>query len=106
MNQYQTQAKRTAPVSPSRRNDLANYALGLAGEAGEVGDIIKKHLFHGHPLDRENLKDELGDVLWYLSNLANSVDISLQDIADHNIEKLYARYPEGFSEERSINREE
>lgn len=105
MNQYQNQAKRTAPVSPSQRNDLANYALGLAGEAGEVGDIIKKHLFHDHPLDREALKDELGDVLWYLSNLANSVDMSLQDIAAHNIDKLYNRYPDGFDSEKSINRE-
>lgn len=106
MNQYQSEAKRTASRSKLKKDHLMNYTLGLSGEAGEVADIVKKHLFHGHPLDEKALKDELGDVLWYLANLASSAGINLQDIADHNIQKLYARYPDGFSEERSINRED
>ena len=110
INQYQQDAKRTARhtyssnFSVPRRSDLANYTLGLTGESGEVGDIIKKHLFHGHPLDRDALKNELGDIMWYIANLATVLNMDLSDITDGNIQKLYERYPEGFSEKASLNR--
>lgn len=79
---------------------------GLTGEAGEVADLIKKHFGHGHVLDHDKLKKELGDVMWYLSQLAEQFDLNMEDIAEANITKLKARYPNGFSEEASINRKE
>jgi NTP pyrophosphatase (non-canonical NTP hydrolase) len=76
------------------------------GELGEVIDLLKKHLFHKHPLNKEKLKFELGDLLWYIATTATTAGIDLDDIAESNIAKLKARYPEGFSEEKSINRKE
>lgn len=82
----------------------AVFALGLAGEAGEVADYLKKVIGHGHDFDRETLVKELGDVLWYLAALAYQHQISLAEVAEANIEKLQKRYPEGFTAEHSINR--
>lgn len=79
-------------------------AMGLAGEAGEVVDLLKKHLYHGHSLDRDKLTKELGDCLWYLAVLAHLNGVDLADVAAANVVKLRARYPDGFSEERSRNR--
>lgn len=84
--------------------ELLNGALGLTGEAGEVADMIKKHIFHGHDLTAEELVKELGDVCWYLALLCTAIDVSLEDVMAQNIEKLKKRYPDGFSEAASINR--
>lgn len=84
--------------------ELLNGALGLTGEAGEVSDIIKKHIFHGHALNVAELVKELGDVCWYVSLLSYAVGYDLSEVMTRNIEKLKARYPEGFSETMSINR--
>ena len=84
---------------------LPILALGVAGEAGEVADIVKKAFGHGHPLDFEHLAEELGDLLWYVAALADAAGASLSDIANFNVEKLRRRYPDGFSTERSMNRE-
>ena len=85
---------------------LTNGALGLCGEAGEVGDLVKKHLFQGHELNREKIIDELGDVAWYIAETAYALGVDLETVLAGNIEKLKKRYPEGFSAERSIHREE
>lgn len=107
-NEYQELAERTANRGPedTAEKRFTNFAFGLAGETGEVIDCLKKHLFHGHPLDREKLKIELGDVMWYIATTATTAGIFLDDIAVGNIEKLRSRYPEGFSKENSINRKE
>ena len=68
-------------------------AMGLAGEAGEVCDMLKKHMLHGKPLDREELKKELGDVLWYLVHACNTFGIPLGEVMEGNVEKLVDRYP-------------
>ena len=102
---YQRLAART--MGPrTREQQLANVGLGLAGEAGEVADTLKKHLFHAHPLDRDALAKELGDCLWYVAGAATALGLSLGEIAAGNVEKLRRRYPDGFSEERSVNRVE
>lgn len=85
---------------------LINFGLGIGGEAGEVQDIIKKHLYHGHLLDKEKIKYELGDVLWYIARIARWADLTLEEVAQANIDKLKQRYPDGFSQEKSINRED
>ena len=86
--------------------ELLNGALGLTGESGEVADIIKKHIFHGHPLDTNSLYKELGDVCWYIALLCHALKIDMSDILTWNISKLKKRYPQGFSNEASINRKE
>lgn len=103
LNEYQMAAARTLAVAPpeGRALAVAVLALGLAGEAGEVADLLKKHLGHGHTLDRETLRDELGDCLWYLAGLASTHGMTLDDIARANVEKLERRYPGGFSHEAS-----
>lgn len=101
-NEYQKEALRTA--NPECKN-LSNVGLGLTGEAGEVADLIKKHLHHGHELNREHLAKELGDVAWYLAVGAHIIGYKLEDILQMNVNKLRARYPEGFDTERSQHRD-
>ena len=104
--EYQKAALRTAKTGPERsRNDrLANWALGLIGEAGEIAEEMKKHLYHEHELDHAALVKELGDVLWYLAVLAQEVGVELEEVAATNIAKLRRRYPNGFSAASSIRR--
>ena len=104
LNRYQNLANRSAGAGGEGDQRLVVSALGLAGEAGEFANLVKKMTAHGHPFDPESLKDELGDVLWYLAEAATAVGLNLEDIASQNVDKLIKRYPEGFSEEDSINR--
>ncbi|MFT4703928.1 MAG: NTP pyrophosphatase (non-canonical NTP hydrolase) [Bradymonadia bacterium] len=101
---YQSLAERTARTDRETSLRMSNAALGLAGEAGEAVEIVKKHLHHGHDLDRARLQKEVGDVLWYVAELCSVAGIALDDAASGNIEKLRARYPEGFEEARSQTR--
>lgn len=103
-NQYQKLASRTANLDESNQDMLANFALGLAGEAGKTVDLIKKYRFHGHPLEREELVKELGDVLWYASQIADLAMIDFDEVAESNISKLMKRYPDGFNSADSIKR--
>jgi NTP pyrophosphatase (non-canonical NTP hydrolase) len=98
---YQELASHTAG-----NHDMITYtALGLTGEAGEVANKTKKFLFHDHPYDRALFLEELGDVQWYLAMCAKAHNITLNELMTFNIAKLKKRYPEGFTSERSINRE-
>lgn len=103
-NEYQRAALRTA--NKDSKELILNGALGLAGESGEVADIVKKHLFQGHELNREKMIEELGDVLWYVAITAQGLQVDLDSVMKINIEKLKKRYPDGFDKEKSINREE
>ena len=105
VKEYRESAMVTVNRNLDKRDMLINGAMGLCGESGEVIDILKKHIFHGHELDREHLLEELGDVAWYLNEAAYALDSSLEEIFDRNIAKLKKRYPQGFDKERSINRE-
>jgi NTP pyrophosphatase (non-canonical NTP hydrolase) len=104
MNQYQVLAARTSGAGKEGERRQIVAALGLAGEAGEFANKIKKMVAHGHAITPDELAEELGDVLWYLAEAATACGLTLNDIAQMNVDKLTARYPEGFSEERSINR--
>lgn len=105
LDDYQELASRTWNPKNTDQDNLLNFALGLAGEAGEVIELIKKHVYHGQPLDETKLKKELGDVQWYLSGLAKVRNLKLSDVGEHNIAKLRARFPQGFSNERTVVRE-
>ena len=104
-NDYQQAALRTAPKDLPPDRLLLNGLMGLNGEAGEAIDILKKHLFQNHHLDCEHIARELGDVAWYLALTAYAMGYDLETILRMNIEKVQARYPNGFVSERSINRE-
>ena len=105
INEYQALAMTTLNPELSKKDVLINGVMGLCGESGEAIDIVKKHLHQGHPLDKEKLAKELGALAWYLAESAWALDIPLEDILQGNIDKLKKRFPEGFSTERSIQRE-
>ena len=103
-NDYQRQAMETLNPRLNRKDILINGVMGLCGESGEAIDIVKKHLHQGHPLDKEALAKELGDIAWYLAETAYALDMPLETILRDNLDKLKNRYPDGFSEARSLHR--
>ena len=105
INEYQKLAMTTLNPNLEKKDILINGVMGLCGESGEVIDIVKKHLAQGHELDKEKIIKELGDVAWYMAEIATVLDVELEDVLVQNIEKLKKRYPEGFSTEKSVNRE-
>lgn len=105
INEYQQLALRTLNPQLSEKDVLINGVMGLCGESGEVIDIVKKYLAQGHPLDKEKIVKELGDVAWYLAETAYAIGYPLEEILRMNIDKLKARYPDGFDPEKSMNRE-
>ncbi len=106
INEYQKLAMTTLNPDLDKKDVLINGVMGLCGESGEVIDIVKKHLAQGHELDKEKIIKELGDVAWYMAEIATVLDVELEDVFVQNIEKLKRRYPEGFSTEKSVNRTE
>jgi len=104
INEYQVLAMTTLNPALSRRDVMINSVMGLCGEAGEAIDIVKKWHAQGHPLDKERLVKELGDVAWYLAEAATALDVKLEDVLSANIEKLKKRYPDGFETEKSLVR--
>ena len=106
LNEYQRLAMTTLNPALSQKDILINGVMGLCGEAGETIDLVKKHLHQGHDLDKEAMKKELGDIAWYLAETAYALGCSLEEICQGNIDKLKKRFPEGFSVDASIHREE
>ena len=106
LNDYQKLAQRTSNPALSPDDHLMNGLLGLAGETGECCDLAKKCFYQDGRDIRESLKDELGDVLWYVVEAATAMGWTLEEIGQHNVDKLKRRYPQGFEAERSLHREE
>lgn len=103
-NEYQRLAMRTCNLF-SNRDDMMRHAIfGLSSEAGEVAGIFQKQ-YQGHEVDPEHVRKELGDCLWMIAEACTAYGFSLEDVMKANIEKLHARYPDGFDVERSINRD-
>jgi len=105
-DEYQYLAGRTSIEKPgfqlSDEETMISWnALGLAGEAGEVADLVKKGIYHQQGLDHQKLKKELGDVLWYVAALSKNLGFSMSDIMIANIEKLKARFPDGYDPKRT-----
>jgi NTP pyrophosphatase (non-canonical NTP hydrolase) len=105
---YREAVLRTCPKSDTqpRTEQLALGALGLSGEAGEVADLIKKHLFHGKAMPTDTLIKELGDVRWYLEYLLIVNSLTMEEVEAANVEKLRKRYPNGFNFEDANNRKD
>lgn len=81
-------------ITPEQAN-LLHMGVGVSGESGELLDAIKKHVIYQKPLDVENVKEELGDLLFYMSNLMQSVGLSFEEVLQHNVDKLSVRYSSG-----------
>ena len=105
LNEYQALAQRTSNRALDQKGHLFNGVLGLAGEAGECADLLKKHYYQDGRNFVDDLEDELGDVLWYVAESARALGLTLEEVAVRNVEKLKKRYPEGFEAERSLHRE-
>ena len=105
-NEYQKLAMRTCCIPYDQKRDMLMHAvLGLASEAGEVAGIFqKKH--QGHKVDPEHLKKELGDCLWMIAEACTALDWNMEDVMQLNIEKLKARYPDGFDTDHSLHRKD
>jgi NTP pyrophosphatase (non-canonical NTP hydrolase) len=102
--EYMKRIERTMNNDLTDKEKLVMLVLGMAGEIGELVDNVKKHIFHGHPLDIDDTKKELGDVEWYRNHFMKLLDIDPSEVRALNIAKLEKRYKEGFSEEASLKR--
>ena len=105
LREYQEKSKRTLNYDLTFEQLLSNMVFGIVGETGEVVDILKKHLYQGHDLDKDHIAEELGDIMFYIVNLCNLLNLDLQTIIEENYNKLLKRYPNGFEVKRSVNRE-
>lgn len=109
-NEYQKLAMRTCNLSNCKQSImfsdiLCHGVFGLASEAGEVAGLLQK-VYQGHKFDKEHMKKELGDCMWMIAEICTALDFSLDDVMQTNIDKLKARYPDGFDPEKSLHRKE
>lgn len=104
MNEYQHKAARTINKSLTAEQMRAHALHEIASEVGEIHGLYQKEL-QGHVFAVEKLQKEIGDLLWGIAELCEFYGFTLEEVARMNIAKLEKRYPEGFSEERSIHRE-
>lgn len=100
---YQYNAMRTAKPQ-NERDRLGHAVMGLADETGELAKAVKAHLYYGKALDKENVAEEIGDVLWFAQLAATAAGLGLGDIATANIEKLRQRYPHLYSDAAALAR--
>jgi NTP pyrophosphatase (non-canonical NTP hydrolase) len=84
---------------------LIHAGMGITTEAGEFMDALKKHTMYGRQIDTTNLKEELGDLMWYISLACDELGITLEEVMERNIAKLRKRYPEQFTEIDATNRD-
>lgn len=105
LSEYQKLSERTLPdYVGDLKNSISNYSMGLSGESGEVIDILKKSFHHEHTLDLNAVEEEIGDVLHYVAGIATMLGLSLDNIAQQNVDKLKKRFPNGFNAEDSRKR--
>ena len=104
-NEYQKLAARTINEMLPRTHKENHALFGMASEVGEIHGIYQKW-YQGHSIVDDDLKKELGDLLWFIAEFCTVNCWDLEEIMYMNIDKLKKRYPEGFSEEKSINRTE
>jgi len=105
INTYQAEAARTCAKIDGAIMDDLHMVLGMQTEAAEIADVYKKCIAYKKPLDFVNIKEEVGDLMWYVANLCNMNGWDLRDILETNIAKLAARYPDKFTEDSAINRD-
>lgn len=92
-------------ISNKQAARLVHALLGIGSESGELQDQLKRHLVYGKELDIVNLKEELGDLMWYCALALDEIGSSFDEVMAMNIAKLRARYPAGFTEDKALNRD-
>lgn len=102
---YQKKARRTQAKDLTDEEKLRHAVLGLAAESGEVAGIFQKK-YQGHPVDLGAVVEELGDCIWMISEICDTIGVPMEQVMEANIRKLEKRYPEGFEAERSLHRRE
>lgn len=105
LNEYQKLAGRTIDREMMPWEIQSHALHGMVAEIGELHGIYQK-VYQGHDADIDHLKKELGDLLWFVAEYCTGSDWNLEEIAQMNIDKLKARYPEGFEAEKSLHRKE
>ena len=102
---YRNEVLRNLNIPPlsltQEQTEILLGVVGLSGEAGEALEVVKKHIFHGKPLDREKLILELGDICWYLEESFNALGVTREEVEQKNTDKLRKRYPDGFKQEKA-----
>lgn len=92
-------------IQEEQKGKLLHASIGIAGESGELLDAVKKHLVYGKELDRANLEEELGDVLFFVAMACNSLGVTMEEVLSKNVQKLSKRYSSGsFSEQEAKER--
>lgn len=104
IEQYQKLAARTLPRLSSHEQDVTHMVYGMLTEIGELADAYKKHMAYGKHLDKVNILEELGDIMWYWAGLCTIEGLDPSEVLMTNIYKLAKRYPEKFDESNAINR--
>ena len=104
IEQYKKDSERTL-IDKGHELNLLHAAMGIGTEAGEILDAFKRKLFYGKPLDVVNVKEEIGDVMWYVAILLRELDLDFEEILQLNIDKLRARFPDKFTEDKALNRD-
>lgn len=102
---YQVLAERTINRNNTDASNLKHGIIGLSAEAGEVASLLQKY-YQGHPFDYNHLRSELGDCLWMIAEVCTMCGWDMSEIMAMNISKLKARYPNGFSAEKSLHRKD
>lgn len=104
-DEYQELAMRTSYGAYGDDSDRLHHGvLGLCSEAGEVAGIFQKG-YQGHEINIDHVIEELGDCMWMIAEICEPLGVSMDYVMDENIKKLQRRYPDGFSAERSVNRD-
>ncbi len=98
LKEYQDLCKSTAKKFETSEKEILTWGLGIAGEAGDVASCIKKTFAHDND-QKEGIKENIGDTLWYSAMICNFFGWNMQEILDKNMEKLRKRYPKGFTVE-------
>ena len=102
-NHYQYLARRTQNTELCMEDKRKHAAFGLCAEAGEVASLFQ-HYYQGAEISKEKIIKELGDCLWMIAEMCDTLGVSIMEVMRQNIAKLGQRYPEGFSTERSEGR--
>jgi NTP pyrophosphatase (non-canonical NTP hydrolase) len=103
--EYQKEAARTCANLKSETENNLHMMLGMQTETAELSDVFKKNLAYGKPIDWVNVKEEIGDLMWYIANFCTMNVIDLEQIMQTNIDKLRARFPEKFTQENALSRD-
>jgi NTP pyrophosphatase (non-canonical NTP hydrolase) len=105
LEDYKKDVARTCSVMESLQLNNLHMVLGMITEIGELADVFKKNLAYKKDIDWVNVKEELGDLVWYITQFCNINDLSLEDVMETNSNKLHTRYPDRFTTDNALNRD-